>query len=178
MAKISAAETESILRRGGLTAMVDNVASLNGSAIKKYDEKGRLTDVSSGTTSVAIDEMARLLPETIGLPSDQLANKMIHSSWWGEPMETFAALEYFGKVDAHKALELADTLKGESRDSALKGAFLSASEHQPQVALDYLAKVTDISRQNSLLNILAQKSKDPEIRKECVDILAQRGIHQ
>lgn len=175
-AVLQSAATEAALRRGGVSEMIQTVGQLDTSSQKEFDKDGNLIRETSGSTSSAIDDMGRLLSQTKAVEIDDLVSTLKQAPWWGNPMETYSAMKLLAKIDAGRALLLASETKGPAAELAMNGAFNAAAEFHPEVALDFLSKTTDIHKQNTMLQLLAQKSTDQDIRQECEQLLTERGI--
>lgn len=175
-AVLQSAATEAALRRGGVSEMIQTVGQLDTSSRKEFDKDGNLIRETSGSTSSSIDDMGRLLSQTKAVDYEYLASRFKQAPWWGNSMETYSAMKLLAKIDAGRALILASETNGPAADLAMNGAFNAAAEFHPEVALDFLSKTTDVHRQNTMLQLLAQKTTDKDIRQECEQLLTERGI--
>lgn len=175
-AALQSAATEAALRRGGVSEMIGSVGQLDMSSQKEFDKDGNLIRETSGSTSFALDDMGRLLSQTKAVDTEYLVSSFKQASWWGKPMETYSAMKLLARIDAGRALLLAGETKGPAAELAINGAFNAAAEFHPEVALNFLSKTSDIHKQNTMLQLLAQKTTDKEIRQECEELLAERGI--
>jgi hypothetical protein len=175
-AVLQSAATEAALRRGGVPEMIQTVGQLDTSSRKEFDKDGNLIRETSGSTSSAIDDMGRLLSQTKAVDYEYLASRFRQAPWWGNPMETYSAMKLLAKIDAGRALILASETKGPAAELAMNGAFNAAAEFHPEIALDFLSKTRDIHKQNTMLQLLAQKTTDKDIRQECEQLLTERGI--
>ncbi len=80
------------------------------------------------------------------------------------------------EIDAPKALELAKTLDDAHSFAAERGAFLVASKLDPEIALLHLRNTTNIDKQNLMLTLLEANTNEAQIRAECQELLAARGL--